>query len=140
MARRTQILDNFVAHLAANTDVLEQNIVKRYAYLHEVNDFPAVCMMPQSELRIHRGADARQGIMNLFVRAYVYDGDDVMGACDTLGASLETAIHSFAAAQRALEVEETRVTAFRTDEGLFQPYGMVDLEVQILYEVSDDIK
>jgi hypothetical protein len=140
MARRTQILDNFVAHLATNTDVLEENITKRFAYLHEVNDFPAVCMMPQSELRIHRGADARQGIINLFLRAYVYDGDDVMGACDTLGASLETAAQSYAATQRSIQLEEARVTSFRTDEGLFQPYGIVDMEIQFLYEVSNEIK
>jgi len=28
------------------------------------------------------------------------------------------------------------VTEFRTDEGLFHPYGMADLSLQILYEVE----
>ena len=140
MARRTQIVDALVDHLAANTDALPSNVIKRYAYLDEVNDFPAITITSASERRLHRGADARQGIINLFLRAYVYDGDDVMGACDTLGASLETAAQSYAATQRSIQLEEARVTSFRTDEGLFQPYGIVDMEIQFLYEVSNEIK
>jgi len=45
MARRTQIIDALVDHLVANTDVLTNNVTKRYAYLDEVNDFPAITLV-----------------------------------------------------------------------------------------------
>lgn len=140
MARRTQIIDAFVDHLAANTDALPSNVIKRYAYMHEVNDFPAICLLPKTELRIHRSADARQGLVEIMVRGYIYDGDDAMGTADALMYQLEAAGETFAAAYRAYGVEECRTLTCSTDEGLFQPYGICDLTVQILYEVSDDIK
>ena len=51
----------------------------------------------------------------------------------------DDALETFTANNRALEVEESRVLEFRTDEGLFHPYGMADLTVQILYEVEDAV-
>jgi len=140
MARRTQIIDALVDHLAANTDALPSNVIKRYAYLDEVNDFPAITITSASERRLHRGADARQGILLLFVRSYVFSDDDSLGTAETLGAQIESAIESFDTTYRNLEVEEARVLEFRTDEGLFHPYGLVDMQIQILYEVSNEIK
>jgi len=140
MARRTQIVDALVDHLAQNTDALPSNVIKRYAYLDEVNDFPAITITSTSERRLHRGADARQGILLLFIRSYVFSDDDSLGAAETLGAQVEAAIESFDTTYRNLEVEEARVIEFRTDEGLFHPYGLVDMQIQILYEVSNEIK
>ena len=45
-------------------------------------------------------------------------------------------IDEFAASHRDLEVEEARVLAFRTDEGLMAPYGIADLDIVIVYEVN----
>ena len=140
MARRTQIIDALVDHLAANTDIHANNVFKRYLYLDDINDWPTITMMPQTEARIHRGADARQGILLLFVRSYVFSDDDSLGTAETFGAQIESAIESFDTTYRNLEVEEARVLEFRTDEGLFHPYGLVDMQIQILYEVSNDIK
>lgn len=140
MARRTEIINALVDHLAANTDALPSNVIKRYAYMHEVNDWPAITLVPQGEQRIHRGLDARQGLMTVFVRGYIYDAEDAMGAAETLADQIETAADTFAAAYRNREVEECRAITLRTDEGLFQPHGMCDVQLQILYEVSNEIK
>ena len=53
MARRTQILDALVDHLAANTDANANNVHKRYLYINDVNDFPTITFMPQNESRVH---------------------------------------------------------------------------------------
>ena len=139
MARRTQILDALVDHLVTNTDALANNVHKRYLYLNEINDFPTITFIPQGEVRVARGAGARQGIFDLFVRAYIYDEEDPLGEAETFGMQIDDALETFTANNRALEVEEARVLEFRTDEGLFHPYGMADLTVQILYEVEDAV-
>ena len=40
---------------------------------------------------------------------------------------------------KANGVSDARVVSFRTDEGLFQPYGIADLEVEILYDVDENV-
>ena len=52
---------------------------------------------------------------------------------------IDDALETFPETYRNREVEEARVVEFRTDEGLFHPYGMADLTVQILYEVDDAV-
>ena len=140
MARRTDILDALVAHLATNTTALVNNVHKSYKYLDDINDWPTITFLPQIETRISRGADARQGLLNIFVRGYIYSEEDALGEAETFGMAIDDAIETFPATNRALQVEEARVTEFRTDEGLFHPYGMADLSLQILYEVDDAIK
>ena len=139
MARRTQIVDALVDHLAANTDAMTNNVHKRYLYLNEINDFPTITFIPQSEARVARGGGFRQGVISVFVRGYVYDEEDALGTAETFGMQIDDAIETFPETYRNFEVEETRVTEFRTDEGLFHPYGMADLSLQILYEVEDAV-
>lgn len=136
MARRTQIIDALVDHLAANTDIYANNVYKRYLYLDDINDWPTITMMPQIEGRVHRGANRRQGIFTIFIRAYVYSEDDALGTAETFGNQVYDAIETFAASYRNLEVEEARIVEFRTDEGLFHPYGMADITLQVVYDVE----
>ena len=139
MSRRTQILDALVDHLVTNTDAVANNVHKRYLYLNEINDFPTITFLPQTERRVQRGGGFRQGLFSLFIRAYIYSEDDALGEAETFGMQIDDAIETFTANNRALEVEEARVLEFRTDEGLFHPYGMADLTVQTLYEVEDAV-
>ena len=55
---------------------------------------------------------------------------------EDLGDEIDDAIETFAANHPQFEVEESRVISLRTDEGLFTPYGIADLETQISYEVN----
>jgi len=140
MARRTDILDALVTHLAANTTAHVNNVHKSYKYLDDINDYPTITFLPQTETRVSRGADFRQGLLNIFIRGYVYSEEDALGTAETFGMAMDDALDTFAENNRTLQVEEARVTEFRTDEGLFHPYGMADLSLQILYEVDDAIK
>ena len=139
--RRTQIIDAFRDHIVANTDVLDGNCQRFFVYLHEINDFPFIAFLPQEEIRNHRGAGRKIAVISIFIRAYVYNGDDPQTEAETIGFSIEQAIETFApsATARSFKVEEARVISFRTDEGLFKPYGFADLDIEIFYEVSNDI-
>ena len=139
--RRTQIIDAFRDHIVANTDVLDGNCQRFFVYLHEINDFPFIAFLPQEEIRNHRGAGRKIAVISIFIRAYVYNGDDPQTEAETIGFSIEQAIETFApsATARSFKVEEARVDFSRTDEGLFKPYGFADLDIEIFYEVSNDI-
>ena len=136
--RRTQIINALISHLASNTSILEDNISRNYHVLDEVNDFPALTMIPRSEARDHRGAGRKIATFAIQMRAYAFDGDgnEIINVTEDLGEEIDSAVDTFAASAREHEVEESRVIAFTTDEGLFAPYGIADLEIQIAYEVS----
>lgn len=136
--RRTDILDALVTHLANNTSVLEDNIDKQFHVLDEVNDFPAITFLPQGEARVHRGDGRKLATLTLLIRAYAHDGDgtEIIGVTENLGEEIEEAVSSFYTSHRNHEIEESDVITFRTDEGLFAPYGIADLEAIITYEVN----
>lgn len=136
--RRTDILNALVTHLANNTSALVQNIDKQYHVLDEVNDFPAITFLPQGEVRVHRGDGRKLASLTLLIRAYCHDGDsgEIIGVAEELGEEIEDALDLFTPSQRALGVESLDVVSFRTDEGLFAPYGIADLEALLTYEVN----
>jgi hypothetical protein len=47
---------------------------------------------------------------------------------------IERAIEQFESAHRALGIYAAQVNEVHTDDGLFQPYGVIDLNVTITYE------
>jgi len=136
--RRTQIINALISHLATNTSILEDNISRNYHVLGEVNDFPALTMIPRSEIREHRGAGRKIATFTIQMRAYSHDGDgsEIISVSEDLGDEIEEAVDTFAASARTHEVIESRIISFSTDEGLFAPYGIADLEAQIAYEVN----
>ena len=136
--RRSQIINALISHLTTNTSILEDNISRNYHVLGEVNDFPALTMVPRSEVREHRGAGRKIATFNIQMRAYAFEGDgsEIINVTEDLGNEIDNAVDTFAASAREFEVEESRVIAFTTDEGLFAPYGIADLEIQIAYEVN----
>ena len=136
--RRTQIINALISHLATNTSILEDNISRNYHVLDEVNDFPALTMIPRSEARDHRGAGRKIATFAIQMRAYAFDGDgsEIINVTEDLGEEIDSAVDTFAASAREFEVIESRIISFGTDEVLFAPYGIADLEAQIAYEVN----
>ena len=136
--RRTDIIEALVSHLGTQTSILSDNISRNYHVLDEVNDFPALTMIPQAEIRDHRGAGRKIATFTIQIRAYAFDGDgsEIIGVTENLADEIDDALFSFAETVPQHQVEESRVISLRTDEGLFAPYGIADLEAQISYEVN----
>src|SRR5210317_111427 len=134
--RRTQIINALVADLEANTDVAAGNVYKRFKYLDELNDFPSITFLAGEEDRIHYGAGEKFGRMNVQIRNYVFAEDQLDGA-EELSNNVELlVIDKFAGLHRELGVQSAQVVEFRTDEGLFSPYGIGDQTVTITYEIE----
>tara|TARA_Y100001963_G_C6780501_1_gene449579 strand:+ start:601 stop:1017 length:417 start_codon:yes stop_codon:yes gene_type:complete len=134
--RRTQIVEALKDDLGTIDDVLEANVFRQFKYLEEINDFPSICFLSRGENRLHRGAGRRLAGLQIDIRGYVYDEDEI-GEAESLGDSIETIVDAFANRYPQHAVEDARVLSFRTDEGLFNPYGTVDLSVQLTYDVEN---
>ena len=138
--RRTQIIDGLVTELGQTPDIESSNGFRHFKYLDEINDFPTVCLTPGSEARQELSANRRLGSIAVSLRGYVFDENNLDSA-EILAQNVESKIDSFSAnvAAKANGVSDARVTSFRTDEGLFQPYGMADLDIEILYDVDENV-
>tara|TARA_Y100000780_G_C13392279_1_gene304711 strand:+ start:23 stop:448 length:426 start_codon:yes stop_codon:yes gene_type:complete len=138
--RRKQIIDGLVVELGQTPDVSASNVFRHFKYLDEINDFPSICLLPRNEARIERGANRRLGIIEVALRGYTFDENNLDRA-EFLAQNVEAKVDSFSAntAAKANGVSDVRVVTFRTDEGLFEPYGIADLELQILYDVEEDV-
>ena len=136
--RRKQIIDGFVTELGQTPDVDASNVHKHFKFLDELNDFPSVCFVAGTERRDQLGANRRLATIDIALRGYVFDENNVDKA-EILAQNVESKVDSFSAnvAARANGVSDARVTSFRTDEGLFTPYGLADLEIQILYDFDE---
>ena len=134
--RRTQIIDAMVADLEANTDVAAGNVHKRFKYLDELNDFPSITFLAGGEDRIHYGAGEKFGRLQIQLRNYVF-AEDQLDAAEELSNNVELdVIDKFPELHRDLGVESANVVEFRTDEGLFNPYGIGDQTVAITYNIE----
>lgn len=136
--RRRQIIDGFKTELGQTPDIDSTNVFKHFKFLDEINDFPSVCFVAGSESREQLGANRRLGSIEIALRGYVFDENNI-DIAEILAQNVESKVDSFSAnvAAQANGVSDARVTAFRTDEGLLQPYGVADLEVQILYDLEE---
>jgi hypothetical protein len=138
--RRRQIIDGFKTELGQTPDIDSTNVFKHFKFLDEINDFPSVCFVAGSESREQLSANRRLGSIEIALRGYVFDENNI-DIAEILAQNVESKVDSFSAnvAARANGVSDARVTTFRTDEGLLQPYGVADLEVQILYDLEEII-
>lgn len=133
MSRRTTVIESLIAYISDSTGCTGHRGMK---FLHELNSFPSFYVHATGESRVHIGDGTTYGMLSLAIRGYQWSEslDDV----DAFGRTLETAIESFYADNREI-VEEARITSFRTDEGVMEPYGVVDILVTIVYDALDGI-
>jgi len=130
MSQRTTILSTLVAHIATATSSAG---FRGMRFLHEVNSFPAFYIHPQNESRVHEGDGGAYAICAVSLRGYQYS--DQLDDIETFMRSIEIAIQTYAPANRSL-VDDARVISVRTDEGTMAPYGIVDMQLEILYRVD----
>lgn len=134
MIKRTLVLQALIDDIVATGIVESSNITRRLAFLHEVNDFPAVSFSSAVERRSHYGDNRRLAQLDLQLRGFVH-GENSNELAENLARSLEDAIDAYARAHPDLGLYEARVFSLRTDEGLYAPHGIADLNVEITYEV-----
>lgn len=128
MSRRTVIIQDLINHIAEHTQATGSRGMK---FLHEINSFPSFYVHTTNERRVHKGVGFVQSIISIAIRGY--DQAETLDSIELLVRNIETAIQTF---PRNL-VDECRTISVSTDEGLMSPYGIADLQIEILYTVEE---
>lgn len=98
--------------------------------IDQTNEFPAIYYYTLREQRRHVGGGIRYADIYIQIRGYV-KSENSNEAAEDLADSIEQAINAFGAEQCSINVQQARVVSIRTDEGLFEPYGILDMTVYI---------
>lgn len=111
-------------------------VFRQQKYLDEINDFPTITLSgnPREDLLQTQSGQPFHS-MTQSIRGYVNTGYelDSLHESENLARDIETVVDRFSDMSSNLGVERAQVRAFNTDEGLLTPYGICELEVEILY-------
>lgn len=145
MSARSSIVNALVEKLKLidGTGTYKTNIYNNaYAKLKfwdEVQDFPAIYVVPGSESREYMPSDFTWGYLNISLKIYVKD-EDPQQLLEYLLEDVEATVDS----NRQLQYDSTRaaavtteilITSIVTDEGLLVPYGVGEVNLQVRYQV-----
>lgn len=109
---------------------------RSYAFLEDINDFPTLCFDgTPTENYTHYGAGQQLRKMQQLLRGYTHTHEEnSIASSEALARDVEAAVNEFAYLAANLDVYYSRVTSIATDEGLYSPYGICDINVEIGYE------
>tara|TARA_Y100000034_G_scaffold136270_1_gene211915 strand:- start:1125 stop:1589 length:465 start_codon:yes stop_codon:yes gene_type:complete len=108
-----------------------------FKFMDQINDFPTICLNIGSEARSHIGAGVKYGEISLLVRGYVRD-ENVLEVADDLLEDIEHILESLSHLTVFCDkgLVESRIISLVTDEGLFDPWGIIDINALLIYEVE----
>lgn len=119
---------------------LYNNSYAKLKFWDEIQDFPAVYLVPGTEIREYHPADFTWCYLNIAVKVYVKDQDDPQFELETLLHDLETCINDNRVLvydqANSLETTEILIQSIMTDEGLLVPYGVGEINLQVRYALQ----
>lgn len=122
----------FVTNLFGNSSA-------KLKFWDEVNDFPAVFVTPGTETREYLPGDFTWGYLGVCVKAYVR-GEEPQQDLEQLLEDLERCIDANRVlvydVDQSLQTTEILVMSITTDEGLLQPYGVGEINLQVRYALN----
>jgi hypothetical protein len=125
---------------APYTSNLYDNSYAKLKFWDEIQDFPAVYLVPGTEMREYHPADFTWCYLNIAVKVYVKDQDDPQFELETLLHDLETCINDNRVLvydqANSLETTEILIQSIMTDEGLLVPYGVGEINLQVRYALQ----
>lgn len=148
MSNRTTINNHIIASLKTinglsspysseykfKTDV-HQNVYVGLKFLDEINDFPAIYVVSPKETRTYNTRGTTEAIVDTHLRCYIY-GEDVQKQAQNLIEDVEHVIYSIRFDNR-LQVKDVILTNIMRDNGLLEPYGIVEIFLSTRFEILD---
>jgi hypothetical protein len=122
---KNEILKYVIAELKT---AIGPNVFRTFKLLDQINDFPSLCLNITRDDRTFDESANLGGTFILTIRGYVYNEDSI-GASDQLIEDVETVIKSLSLSL----FDSMKVVSVVTDEGLFTPYGIIDVEILVDY-------
>ena len=114
-------------------------VERRLKFWDEVNEFPTIHVGAGSETREYDGGGFRFRFLQLTIRCYVSDDDDVILALEELLEDVESIqeendplqyTDSTGASQFTAQ---TTIGAVTTDEGVLEPLGVGEITIEVRY-------
>lgn len=125
---------------APYTTNLYNNAYAKVKFWDEIQDFPAVYLVPGTEVREYHPADFTWCFLNISVKVYVRDQENPQSQLETLLQDIETCVHNNRVLvydqDNNLETTEILLQSIMTDEGLLVPYGVGEINLQVRYALQ----
>jgi hypothetical protein len=116
------------------------NSYPKLKFWDEIQDFPAVYLTAGTEVRQYHPSDFTWGFLNISVKVYVRSESDAQQQLEELLDDLETVIHNNRVLvydqDKRLETTEILVQSITTDEGLLNPFGVGEINLQVRYALQ----
>jgi ribosome-associated translation inhibitor RaiA len=129
---------NIVAGIATTLrNAIGCPVFEHFKYLDDINDFPTICLHIETDYKFHLEATPNVvgGDFNMIVRGYVHS-ENVVGAQDDLIQKIEEALNALTPAT-AIQIDDIHINSLEHDEGLFEPFGTVTVNVDIAYRHAE---
>ena len=117
---------------------VNNNVVPRLKFWDEVEEFPAIHLNPGAETRQYQAGGYKDRFLGVTVRIYVQE-EDAQEALGRLLEDVETVIEensrldyydNRAVAQSTHQISVLSIT---TDEGVLEPLGVAEMELEVRY-------
>lgn len=114
------------------------NVSPRLKFWDEVTQFPAIHLNAGSESREYQGGGYKDRFLNVTLRIYVNEEDAVVALSDLLE-DVETTLENNSRLQytdrqgQIQHIRQITVISIDTDEGVLEPYGVAEMNVQVQY-------
>ena len=144
MSRRTSIVKALANKLkdisTANgykTELFEASFDK-LKFWDEVNNFPSIYVVAGSETREYHPGGFKWGFLGVSLKVYT-KGEDCQQLLENLLEDIENVIDNSGLlvydADNGYEITDILITSITTDEGLLDPYGVGEVNLQVRYEI-----
>jgi hypothetical protein len=116
---------------------LNNNASNKLEFWDEVFDFPSVSVTAGNEFREYLPGGFKWGHLGITIRCYVQQ-EEPISELEKLLVDIERAIddNNMLTYDIGKVTQEIRINSISTDEGLLAPYGVGELTLEVLYEVS----
>jgi hypothetical protein len=111
------------------------NVFRKLKFIDEVNDFPSLYLAAGTETRNFQSENLTVATLDVIIRAYVYGEDNSQTISDELVEDIEHIIYTLGDNPEKGILDIT-IDSITTDEGLAIPYGIAEIEIQIVYRLE----
>ena len=114
-------------------------VERRLKFWDEVTEFPTIHVGAGAETREYDGGGFRFRFLQLTIRCYVSDDDDVIGALEELLEDVETILEDkdpltyYDSTGTSQSTVQTTIGTVDTDEGVLEPLGVGEITLEIRY-------
>jgi len=111
------------------------NAYRYLKFIDEVNDFPSLYLEVLPENRIYQTKGATESSLPFIIRIYV-NQENSSAALESVMQDVEHIIYNLES-QLSDGVRDVTISSTSTDEGIFDPLGIGEIELLVNYELAD---